>query len=160
MRRGLPVLYCAPPVPIGTGQTGVGEGFEGWRRARKGQKYSHGGVFLVFEWRRASIRMRFWCWHGGEGEGSRRKPETRPHGHAFGFREVKSRPTPKTRPCGHGGVFGFREVKSRPTPKTCPCGRCRREDGFSWVSPELTFFGLFQLFVGSVVNNAIIQKSD
>ena len=34
------------------------------------------------------------------GEGSRRKPETRPHGRAFGFQEVKSRPTPKMRPRG------------------------------------------------------------
>ena len=37
---------------------------------------------------------------------------------------------------------------------------CRQEVDFSWVSPELMFFGLFQLFIGSVVNNAIIQKSD
>jgi len=32
---------------------------------------------------------------------------------------------------------------------------CWREKGFSWVSPELMFFRLFQLFVESVVNNAI-----
>jgi len=37
---------------------------------------------------------------------------------------------------------------------------CQQEKGFSWVSPELMFFGLFQLFIGSVINNAIIQKSD
>ena len=41
---------------------------------------------------------------GGEGEGSRRKPETRPHGRASDFREVESRPTPKTSP--HGCVLG------------------------------------------------------
>ena len=47
-RRGLPVLYCAPPVPIGTGRTGVGEGFEGWGRARKCQKHTPMAVFLAF----------------------------------------------------------------------------------------------------------------
>ena len=52
----------------------------------------------------AFMWTRFWCRLGGDGDGSRRKPETRPYGRAFGFREVKSRPTPKTRP--HGRVLG------------------------------------------------------
>jgi len=47
------------------------------------------------------------------------------------------------------------------TPKSCKVYPLSAvEEGFSWVSPELMFFGLFQLFIGSVVNNAIIQKSD
>ena len=58
------------------------------------QKHAPMGVLLVFER----------CRLGGDGEGSRRKPETRPHGRASDLREVESRPTPKTRPCGR--VFG------------------------------------------------------
>jgi len=64
------------------------------KEAAENQKHAPMGVLLIFER----------CWLGGDGEGSRRKPETRPHGRAFGFRELKSRPTPKTRP--HGRVLG------------------------------------------------------
>jgi len=66
------------------------------------------------------------------------------------------RPGPRTCKFGSGPPW------HRTEPRTCGFGsvRCRWEKGFSWVSPELTFFGLFQLFIGSVVNNAIIQKSD
>ena len=72
--------YCAPPVPIGTGRTGVGEGFMGWGRARKCQKHSHRGVFLVFKQRRASqhqntsMGTHFWCWYGGKPAKTRNTP--------------------------------------------------------------------------------------
>ena len=96
-------------IPVDGG--GWREGAGGWevkaREAGENQKHAPMGVLLVFER----------CWLGGNGEGSRRKPETRPHGRASDLREVESRPTPKMR------AFGFREVKSRPTPKTHPHGR-------------------------------------
>ena len=64
------------------------------REAGENQKHALMGMLLVFK------RYQL----GGDGERSRRKPETHPHGRASDFHEVESRPTPKTRPCGC--VFG------------------------------------------------------
>src|SRR6266581_3795493 len=57
--------------------------------------FSRGGELA--DTKHASMWTHFWCWDGGEGEGSRQKPGTHPHGRAFGFRGVESQLTLKTR---------------------------------------------------------------
>ena len=40
-----------------------------------------------------------------------------------------------------------------------PQSRCRRENVFSWVSPDVTLVGLFQLFVGRYTITVCFTKS-